>query len=271
MNKILMFLVLSLFLVSNVWSATGWVKGKPAASDNPGTISTTIGENNSALDLMLSNFANCKISYTSATTISVSAGGVMVSNAAGTVRLMLANSAATSVTFTDIDTGAEAASTTYYVYAIGSATTDTVFTIKVSLSATAPDGVTYYKRLGSFYNDASSNIATATITNDNDTSIISSYDSGWFAVSGSSSYTKTHSLGTTKLIILLYFSASSDGSSPMLLRQWDAESGYTYGCLVNSITTTQMTITTAASVALSALPNTGAASGYYRVIALALK
>jgi len=271
MKKILMFLVLSLFLVSNAWSATGWLKTKPAASDNPSTISTTVGENNAALDLMLSTYTNCKISYTSATTISVSAGGVMVSNAAGAVRLMLANTGATSVTFTDLDEGAEASSTTYYVYAIASATTDTEFTCKISLSSSAPTGVTYYKRLGSFYNDASSNITQVNISNDTDSSVETSYDSGWFAVSGSSGYTKTHSLGTTKLLILLYFSASSDGSSPMLLRQWDAESGYTYGCLVSSITTTQMTITTAASVALSALPNTGAASGYYRVIALALK
>jgi hypothetical protein len=197
----------------------------------------------------------------------------MVSNAAGTVRLMLANAAATSVTFTDIDTGAEAASTTYYVYAIGSATTDTEFTVKISASATAPTGVTYYKKIGSFYNDASSNIVKTTITNDNDTSTLSSYDSGWFAVAVASSYVKTHSLGTTKMLIMVYFSASSDGSSPMLLRNWDAENQATDGYLIDTITTTAFTIKTAyTNVALTVFggANTHVSSGYYRVIALAL-
>jgi hypothetical protein len=274
MKKI--FVLVSVILLLNfnsAFSATGWLKNKPSSGDNPGTISTTIGENNAALDLMLSNFSNCKITYTSATTISVSAGGVMVSNVGGTVRLMLANAAATSVTFTNIDTGAEEASTTYYVYAYptNDATTDTTFLIKVSKSATAPTGVTYYKRLGSFYNDASSNIVKTTITNDNDTSTLSSYDSGWFAIGVSGSYAKTHSLSTTKLLINVYFSASSDGSSPMLVRNWDAENGYTYGYMIDGLTTTAFTVKTAANgVNLVTFPNTASASGYYRVIALAL-
>ena len=165
MKKIIFGLVLSLLLVSNSWSATGWLKSKPASGDNPTTISTSIPENNAALDLMLSTYSNCKITYTSASEISVSAGGVMVSNSTGAVRLMLANTSATSVTFSNIDTGAEEASTTYYVYAVGSDTTDTEFTVKLSKSATSPTGATYYLRIGSFYNDASGNISL--ISNDN--------------------------------------------------------------------------------------------------------
>jgi hypothetical protein len=164
MRKILLFLVLSLFLVSNVSAATGWVKGKPAGSLNPGQIDDAIGENNAALDLMLATYQNCKISYTSATTISVGAGGVMVGDVSGAIRLMLLNSSATSVTFADLDTGAEASSTTYYVWALASATTDTTFTCKISTSSSAPTGATYYKLLGSFYNDSSSNIVAGSIT-----------------------------------------------------------------------------------------------------------
>ena len=183
MKNILLFLVLSLFLIGNVSAATGWSKNKPSGSSNPGQIDDSIGENNAALDLMLANYSSCKISYTSATTISVSAGGVMVSDVSGAIRLMLLNSSATSVTFTDIDTGAEAASTTYYVYAIGSATTDTVFTCKISLSASAPTGATYYKRLGSFYNDASSNIQRVV-----DDAIPTTMFGDWVAKSNNTTY-----------------------------------------------------------------------------------
>jgi hypothetical protein len=151
-------LFLVLLLITPSQAAVGWVKTKPASSESPSDISTLVGENNAAIDLMLSTYTNCKISYTSASAISVSAGGVMVSNSAGSIRLMLANTASTSVTFSDLDTEAEAASTTYYVYAIGSATTDTTFTCKISTSSTGPSTGTYYKRLGSFYNDADSNI-----------------------------------------------------------------------------------------------------------------
>lgn len=117
MKKLLLGVILSLFLVSNVWAATGWVKTKPAGTDSPSTIDNSVEENNAAIDLMLSNFTNCRVSYDTAAQLTVSAGGVMVSNNAGTVRLMLANAAATTVTWTDIDTGAEAGSTTYDVTA----------------------------------------------------------------------------------------------------------------------------------------------------------
>jgi len=102
------------------------------------------------------------------------------------------------------------------------------------------------------------------------TGVISSYDSDWFAVSSSSNYTKTHSLGTTKLIIDVFYSA--DGATGIYkVRNWDAENGYSVGYLINAITTTQLTIYTAAQgVTLTAFPNTATASGYYRIIALAL-
>lgn len=111
------------------------------------------------LDRMLSGYQmGMALGYSSASQITVSAGEAMVSNSAGTIRLMLRNTSSTTVSFSDIDTGAEASSTTYYVYAIAATAASETATFKVSASSTAPSGVTYYAKLGSFYNDGSSNI-----------------------------------------------------------------------------------------------------------------
>lgn len=101
---------------------------------------------------------NCILSYASASTLTVATGGVVVSNSAGTIRLMLNNTSATTVSWADLDVGVEAVSTTYYVYAYASAVADTTFACKISINATTPTGITYYKRLGSFYNDANGDI-----------------------------------------------------------------------------------------------------------------
>lgn len=272
MKKLLLWVLIGLFFVSQAEAATGWLKTKPSGSDSPATIDDSVGENNAALDLMLSKYQQgCKIAYSSAAQITVGAGGVMVSNSAGTVRLMLANAAATTVTWSDIDTGAEAASTTYYVYAIGSATTDTVFTVKISTSSTAPTGVTYYKRLGSFYNDASSNITL--ITNDeNKSNTGKTYDTGWFAVSANTDYSKTHNLGTIKIIPAIWFSTSSDGSNAEI-SYYQMES-VNDGMQIVSLTTTTFTLRTGYNKVHCNLQLNGSGtrydSGYARVILLAI-
>lgn len=110
-------------------------------------------------DRLLSNYRNgMALAYSSASALTVSAGEVMVSNSAGTIRLMMNNTSSASVSFSDLDTGSEASSTTYYVYAVAATTASETATFKISASGTAPSGVTYYKKLGSFYNDSSSNI-----------------------------------------------------------------------------------------------------------------
>lgn len=278
MRRIFIVLLILISLVSNSWAATGWVKTKPAGTDSPATIDTSIGENNAALDLMLSTYTmGCKVAYSSASQLTVGTGGVMVSNSAGTIRLMLANAAATTVTWADLDTGSEAASTTYYIYAIGSATTDTAFTVKISTSSTVPNGVTYYKRLGSFYNDSSSNIAQALITNDNDNSSRAVYDSGWFAVSTGTTYSKTHNLGTTKVLTIAYFSPNSDGSGYVTVLM-DGNLNYntsTYGTYMSALTTTSVSFKTLASGIFNGADASGAnyypSSGYLRVLMLALE
>jgi hypothetical protein len=97
-----------------------------------------------------------------------------------------ANTSATTVTWANIDTGAEAISSTYYLWAVADADA-TTFTVMISLSNTAPTGATYYRKLGSFYNDASGNITQ--ITNDND-SLAPSY------VKGQGNYYKIDSFST---------------------------------------------------------------------------
>ena len=129
-------------------------------TENASDIDTASYENVVApLDRVLSNYKRgCQIDYLSVATLTVKAGEVMLSNAAGTVRLMQQNTSDTIVTWANIDAGAEAASTRYYIYAYQNTVTTTTFSIFISTSSSAPTGATYYKRLGSFYNDASSDI-----------------------------------------------------------------------------------------------------------------
>ena len=164
--KKLFVLFLTILLTSNAWATDGWQKSEPAGTRTVSDIDAYVAQNNAAIDLMLQNYRTARLSYTSAASLTVSAGGVMVSNSDGSIRLMLYNTAATTVTWANLDTGAEAASTTYYVYAVASAVTDTTFTIKISTNAAAPSGVTYYKKIGSFYNSSDSNIYIGTVTDD---------------------------------------------------------------------------------------------------------
>lgn len=157
--------------INNIYAADQWNKGSPAGTDSPATLDNNIQINNNAIDRALSNYREgCKISYSSASAINVAAGELVLSDSTGSTRRFRSNTSSTSVGWADLDTGSEAASTIYYLY--GVADTDvTTFTFKISTSSSAPSGVTYYKRLGYFTNDASSNITQ--IVNDNDTAEVS--------------------------------------------------------------------------------------------------
>ena len=119
------------------------------------------------LDSLLTNYREgMDIVFDTVSQFTVSSGEVTVKNSGGTTKLFLSNSGNTTVTWANIDTGAEASATTYYVYAIAASSSATAATFKISTNATTPSGVTYYKKIGSFYNDGSSNITW--IDNDND-------------------------------------------------------------------------------------------------------
>ena len=87
----------------------------------------------------------------------MTAGEIVCSNTAGTIRRTRSNTSNTTVTWADIDTGAEASSTKYYMY--GACDADaTTFTLTFSTNSTTPSGATYYLKLGSFFNNSSSDI-----------------------------------------------------------------------------------------------------------------
>ena len=163
--KKLFCLLISFGLVFSVYSADVFEEGSGAdvisGSDSPSDIDILLDAAlTEPIGRLLQEYRQgAEIEYSSATTITVSAGQIAVQNANGSVVAFLDNTSSTSVTFSNLDTGDEAASTTYYVY--GYSTTpasDTDFDITISTSSTAPFGATQYARLGSFYNNSSSNI-----------------------------------------------------------------------------------------------------------------
>jgi len=107
------------------------------------------------------------------------------------------------------------------------------------------------------------------------------YDSGWFAVTTSTTYSKTHSLGTTKVIYKLLVGTASDGSgevfSPEANYGWETgASGTQYqGCQVCKLSTTEVKIRTSSEGLYSCYDENGTlqtrASGYARIIMLALE
>ena len=169
MKKLIFLIILMMICqVNNSYAADEWDKSDPAGSESPSDLDSLITANNEAFDRLLSNYREgCKVVYASASTITVEDGEAVCSNSAGTLRKFRANTSNTTVAWSSIDTGSESASQTYFIYAVADADA-TTFTCKISLSSTSPSGVTYYKRLGSFYNDASSNILNdETTVNDN--------------------------------------------------------------------------------------------------------
>ena len=100
------------------------------------------------------------------------------------------------------------------------------------------------------------------------------YDSGWFAVSTNSTYTKTHSLGTTKVLAKVWFSDSSSGASNVFEQYYDMD--YTNaGIQLQELTTTAITLRTqvwrVARKMASGGGQTDYTSGYCRIIIIALE
>ncbi len=156
MKKIFLIFVSLIFLTSN--AIADWDKAIYPGTTLINDLDVGSTANFIALDRGLASFCDIGIVYTSASTVTASTGSCVVSNSDGSVRVFLNNSSTTAITFSDIDTGSEAASTTYYVYAMAAATSSTAATFKISTSSSAPSGITYYIKIGSFYNDGSSNI-----------------------------------------------------------------------------------------------------------------
>ncbi len=278
MKKFLLVLFGLTILTTQCFAAYEWRKGTGEnvilGTENGSDIDSVSYQNIvSPIDRLLSNYRRgASLTYASASTITVGIGEVVCSNSDGSVRKFRANTTATTVGWGDIDTGAEAGSTTYYIYAVSDSDANT-FTCSISTNSSAPSSKTYYKKLGSFYNDGSSNITN--ITNDDSVKLSDKvYDSGWFAVSTGTAYIKTHNLGTSKIITNLYYSASSDGSNAIDVTFYSDNLVGNYGGSITAITPTQLTINTGNyDVVLysTASSYAVASSGYYRIVAYALE
>jgi len=157
------------------------------------------------IDRMLAGYrAGAIISYTTAASLTVSAGELMMSNVGGTIRKMRRNTSAST-----IDTTSASSSTTYYIWAIADADA-TTFTLDFTLSSTSPGTETYYRRIGSFYNNSDGNIA-----------YISNFDGNAYEESAPSDTSEgtSYSAGTTyqnttshKLLIVVYGDATLTSS-----------------------------------------------------------
>lgn len=164
MKKLLLILMLLVLPCQQIFGE--WDVNIPLATDVLTDYPVDTQANLDALELVLREYPKgLTLSYSSATTIVVSTGGVVCADSGGTTKKFRGNTSTTNVTFSDLDTGAEASGTTYYIFANCDAVATTA-TFKISASSSSPSGVTYYKKLGSFYNDSSSNIQASSITND---------------------------------------------------------------------------------------------------------
>jgi len=254
-----------------------WDPSDPAGTESPSDIDALIIANNGALDRALIDmrFA-CKIVYASASTITVETGVIAMPNSAeSTVRWRRTTSNIT-VTWSDIDTGEEESSKTYYLYAVADSDA-TTFTVMISGSATSPTGATHYRRLGSFYNDSDGDIEPYLITNDNIdidwTDIVSSlvtYDSGWFAVATNTTYTKTHSLNTVLIQWVILGSQANDDTDVWLVLPGNAP-GYNEqtGPEIEVTTTTIAATTNAYNVYLDTTSRR--TSGYLRLVGIPIE
>ena len=177
MKKILLVIGLILAIgITPANSANLWRNGDGEetllGTETVSDIDTAIFQRMTApLDRLLSSYnGTVVLKFDSTSQVTLSLGEITCSNTAGTIRRMRKNTADVTVTWADIDTGAEAANTTYYIYAVADANA-TTFTATISTNSTTPTGKTYYKRVGQFTNDGSSNITV--LQNDNDRVVVS--------------------------------------------------------------------------------------------------
>lgn len=187
MKKILTLFLMALCFQNPIYAADQWTKGDPQGTELNGTIDNIIRINQEALDrLVINHRRNLAVIPATSSTITVLQGEISIPNAAGSIVRWRRTTSNTTVSWSDIDTGAEATSTQYYVYA--TADTDiTGIVFKISANSSAPSGATYYRKIGYFYNNSSGNIVNVGNIKDSDApNNISVSSSSDVAVSASS-------------------------------------------------------------------------------------
>ena len=213
MKKLFLVLLILAFGITPCYSANEWRNGSADFIDGDtalfNNVDTDISDyvNEPLERLHVNAREGAMVAYATAATVTVTRGALVCSNSGGTIRKMRRNTSSTTVTWSDIDTGSEEASTSYNVF--GNCDADaTTFTIKISKSST-PTGVTSYRKLGTFYNNSSSNVAY--ITNNDG---IAHHEAAPYDLSEGTSY----SAGTTyqnttghKLLIVWYGKTNYSG------------------------------------------------------------
>lgn len=121
-----------------------------------GAMGVTQGYTESLKNALLGYRRGCQVEFKSITEFYVRTGEIAIKDASGNLAFRR-NTSDITVTWTSIDTGGEATSTTYYVYAVADAA-GTTFTVKFSTNATTPAGCTFYALLGFFYNNSGGDI-----------------------------------------------------------------------------------------------------------------
>jgi hypothetical protein len=104
----------------------------------------------------------CIVSYDTVSTIKINPGEIELGSTSSAGRRK--NSSAISLAWTDIDVGAEAASTLYFVWAYPDPNNSTNFLGKISVSSTDAVGISNERLAGWFWNDSSSNITADCVT-----------------------------------------------------------------------------------------------------------
>lgn len=234
--KRLWFTLVFLIGVSPVYAESQWTKGEPAGTEAAGTIDDLIRVNNDAIDRLAYNYRrNLTTVPATVNTLSVLEGEVAIPNAAGSIVRWRRNTSTTTLTWADIDTGAEANSTQYYIYALAD-TDATTCTFKVSTNATSPSGATYYRKIGYFYNDSSGNIVSVGNIKGGDVSNI-------ISVTGTSDITNAAESATDMTDMTLYFYSSGRpvriiGNIPNDTHGGATTTGYT-SLIIDGTTVTQ--------------------------------
>jgi hypothetical protein len=133
--------------VNDAYAALDAIETFMGASGAPQTKNTDV------MAFLESVLPDMRIVWKDVNTVTVKAGRIYCKKSDGAIRVLRRNIEDVDVTFADIDTGARAVSTTYYVWAIADASATTV-SFKISASSSAPTGGTLVALVGGFATNA---------------------------------------------------------------------------------------------------------------------
>lgn len=122
--------------------------------------SGAIMSKNTDILTFLANAEKPQLTYASDTSLSLSAGTVLVKNASQSVKVLRRSTSAKTLTSSNLDTGSFVVGY-YYVYACADAAGND-FTAVISASASSPTGYTNYELVSWFYNEANGSLNVAT-------------------------------------------------------------------------------------------------------------